>query len=178
MHNGILLTVIALLMSVALVASLAAPSPAQAAETGKSSKEKLTISLKVWLKSKADAGGNYTYQVSRSSFTGARWVTTIVVRDNKIVERRFEEFGGRPQLIRPGEKPKKQALGIEQPVTAQDQPPASSHRSPLHRASRSPAGCGEWVNRLDRPVPRHPRHLASRLLCRPERIVRIATPLA
>jgi len=110
MHtNEIRLTAIALLMSVALVASLAAPSPAQAADTDKSSKEKLVDSLKVWLKSKADAGGNYTYQVSRSSFTGARRVTTIMVRDHKIVERRFEVFGGRPQLIRPGEKPKKQA---------------------------------------------------------------------
>ena len=102
------LNVIGTLVGIALVALLSSTSSAQAAETDKSSNAKLATSLKVWLKSKADAGGNYTYQVSRSSFIGTRWVTTLVVRDNKIVERRFEVSSNRPQPIRPGAKPKKQ----------------------------------------------------------------------
>lgn len=68
---------------------------------------KVETSLKAWKKAKAKSEGNYTYTVANSSFTGARWVTTVVVRGNKVVMRKYEVFGGRPRLIAPGQKPGK-----------------------------------------------------------------------
>jgi hypothetical protein len=52
--------------------------------------ERLASSLAKWKEAKEGCGGNYSYKVIRSSFTGFRAETTIVVKDNKVVERRYE----------------------------------------------------------------------------------------
>lgn len=66
--------------------------------------ERLSKSLTSWTKAKEDCGGNYSYKVIKSSFTGHRTETTIVVRDNKVVERRFESsqpnFLGKPAPLK------------------------------------------------------------------------------
>lgn len=75
--------------------------------------DQLAASLQHWLAAKKKCNGNYDYQVSRSSFTGARWTTHISVRGNKVVERRYETLAGPggpggpgiPRPIRPGAKP-------------------------------------------------------------------------
>jgi hypothetical protein len=52
--------------------------------------ERLTTSLAKWTEAKAACGGNYSYKVIRSSFTGYRAETIVVVKANKVVERRFD----------------------------------------------------------------------------------------
>lgn len=63
--------------------------------------ERLSKSLATWAKTRELCGGNYSYKVIKSSFTGHRTETTIVVRDNKVVERKFESsqpnFLGKPE---------------------------------------------------------------------------------
>lgn len=54
----------------------------------------LADSLDKWAKAKAACQGNYQYKVSFSSFSGFGNVTTIVIRDNKVAERHYREFGG------------------------------------------------------------------------------------
>ncbi|NBO92294.1 MAG: hypothetical protein EBV06_08275 [Planctomycetia bacterium] len=66
--------------------------------------EKLKESQTKWLKAREACEGNYTYQVRWSSAFGFGHMTTITVKDNKVVERRYEEFG-RPMAIKPGENP-------------------------------------------------------------------------
>ncbi|MCS6896619.1 MAG: hypothetical protein NZM29_01485, partial [Nitrospira sp.] len=52
--------------------------------------ERLAKSLAAWMKAKEECGGNYSYKVVKASFTGFRSETTIVVKGNKVVERRLE----------------------------------------------------------------------------------------
>lgn len=52
----------------------------------------LAASLAKWEQAKAACQGNYSYQVRWSSFVGFGHVTTVTVRGNKVVERKFEEF--------------------------------------------------------------------------------------
>ena len=62
-------------------------------------KDQLNQSYKRWLKLKEQCKGNYSYNVKWSSWTGFGNTTTIVVRGNQIIERRFESYGaphGRP----------------------------------------------------------------------------------
>ena len=51
-----------------------------------------------------DCGGNYSYKVIISSFTGYRAETTIVVKENKVVERKLEtgtpNFLGKPAPLK------------------------------------------------------------------------------
>lgn len=69
--------------------------------------EQVAGSLKKWNEVKMKAKGNYAYTVSRSSFSGFRWTTTIVVRSNKVVERRFDVTNLRGAIQVPGQAPKK-----------------------------------------------------------------------
>ncbi|MBM3997315.1 MAG: hypothetical protein FJ303_24675 [Planctomycetes bacterium] len=52
--------------------------------------ERLATSLAKWTNVKEACGGNYTYKVLRTSFTGYRAETIVVVKANKVVERRFD----------------------------------------------------------------------------------------
>jgi len=62
---------------------------------------KLEASLQTWQRVKKECGGNYSYKLSFSSFTGFGHETEIVVRDNKVAERRFRAFGGQPVAVAP-----------------------------------------------------------------------------
>ncbi len=64
------------------------------AEPPAKEQEKLQASLKTWQRLREDCGGNYSYKVRWSSFVGFGHETEIVVRDNKVIERRFRAFGG------------------------------------------------------------------------------------
>ncbi len=65
---------------------------------------KVKVALETWAKSKTACAGNYEYTVAFSSAFGFGHTTVIVVRDNKVVERRYEEFDrNRPPL--PGAPP-------------------------------------------------------------------------
>jgi len=68
--------------------------------------EALQKSLRKWENSRLQTGGDYSYQVSFSSFAGFGHVTEIIVQDNKVVERRYREFNRRePQPVPPGDGP-------------------------------------------------------------------------
>ena len=66
---------------------------------------RLEKSLQAWETLKKECGGNYSYRVSWSSFTGFGHETVVVVQRNRVVERHFREFnrrrpptGDRPDL--------------------------------------------------------------------------------
>ena len=76
-------------------------SPAPSEVVWGDKKDQLNQSYKRWLKLKEECNGNYCYNVKWSSWTGFGNTTTIVVRGNQIIERRFESYGaphpdGRP----------------------------------------------------------------------------------
>ena len=76
-------------------------SPAPSEEIWGDKKDQLEQSYKRWLKLKEECKGNYSYNVNWSSWSGFGNRTTIVVRRNQIIERRFESYGtphpdGRP----------------------------------------------------------------------------------
>ncbi len=54
--------------------------------------ERLKESLTKWEKARDACGGDYSYQVCWSSFVGFGNVTTVTVKDNKVVERKFVAF--------------------------------------------------------------------------------------
>jgi hypothetical protein len=63
----------------------------------------LEKSLKTWLKLKKECGGNYSYSIRFSSWVGFGHETTIVIRDNKVAERRYRSWSGQPQIVAPVE---------------------------------------------------------------------------
>ena len=65
---------------------------------------KVNAALKTWTTAKAKCAGNYEYTVSFSSAFGFGHTTTIVVKNNKVVERRYEAFNRRQPPV-PGAKP-------------------------------------------------------------------------
>lgn len=69
-------------------------------------KEKLTTSQKTWETVRKTCRGNYSYQVTRDFYSGTSQTTTVVVRDNKVIERRFEK-GSASKPLPPGAKPAK-----------------------------------------------------------------------
>lgn len=79
-HN---LSMPAILLSLLLVANLAADDKARLAE-----------SLETWNNVKAECQGNYSYTVVWSSVAGFGWKTEIVMRSNVVVERHYQGFGG------------------------------------------------------------------------------------
>lgn len=52
--------------------------------------QRLADSAAKWKVAREMCGNSYQYKVVRSSFTGARSETTIVVRNGKVIERRLE----------------------------------------------------------------------------------------
>lgn len=68
-----------------------------------SSEEQFANGLKKWEEAKKKCNGDYSYQVRWSSFSGFGHTTTITVKNNKIVQRDYEEFNLRAPI--PGEAP-------------------------------------------------------------------------
>jgi hypothetical protein len=60
-----------------------------------------------WEAARKACGGNYSYKVRWSSFTGSGHETEVVVKGNKVVQRQFTVFNGAPQPIAPGAEPAK-----------------------------------------------------------------------
>ena len=67
---------------------------------------KMLVSQKKWQQIQTKIKGNYSYKVSRSNRFGSTQTTEIIVRDNKVVERRYQFVDRRPEPIKPGEEPK------------------------------------------------------------------------
>jgi hypothetical protein len=65
---------------------------------------RLAAGLATWETLKEQCGGNYSYTVGWSSAFGFGHVTEIVVRDNKVVARKYEEFN-RQAPVPPGAEP-------------------------------------------------------------------------
>jgi len=96
------LRTIALAAMLAVGCQLAAQSTTQPAKRPEETK-KLEQSRAKWLKLKEQHGGSYEYFVRWQSWVGFGHVTTIVVRDDKVVERRFRKWSGKP--AQPGQPP-------------------------------------------------------------------------
>ena len=79
---------------------------ALAAAEEKSPAERLAASKAAWNKANAESKGNYEYGVRFTSAFGFGNETILVVKDQKIVERRYRAWSGRPVPVAPGEKPK------------------------------------------------------------------------
>ena len=67
----------------------------------------LEKSLITWETLKKECGGNYTYSKRWSSWVGFGHTTEVVVENNKVVERRYKSFSGRPTPLAPGLPPAK-----------------------------------------------------------------------
>jgi len=82
------------------IASAAAPANPHMAGFNKSQAK--------WKQLKVKCGGNYSYKVRWSSFAGFGNETTIVCRDNTVLQRKYREWRGGPQIVMPGRaaKPK------------------------------------------------------------------------
>ena len=66
--------------------------------------DRLKESLAKWEQVRKECGGDYSYQVRWSSFAGFGHVTTVTVKGNKVVERKYEELS-RPEPVEPGKPP-------------------------------------------------------------------------
>jgi predicted RND superfamily exporter protein len=66
--------------------------------------ERLSASFTTWKMVKESCGGNYSYKVIRSSFTGYQDETVVVVKANKVAERRFDVADaprpGEPRMLK------------------------------------------------------------------------------
>jgi hypothetical protein len=80
--------------------------PAEAAGEPTGEQAQLQKSLETWQTLKAQCGGNYAYKVRWSSWVGFGHETQIVVRDNRVAERRYREWSGQPVPVEPGQPPK------------------------------------------------------------------------
>lgn len=76
------------------------PTRAPARQNSGDADRLMTSRLK-WEQLRKANGGNYSYTVRWSSAFGFGHLTTITVRQNRVVERRYEEFG-RPAAPAPG----------------------------------------------------------------------------
>ncbi|MFP6619861.1 MAG: hypothetical protein VB877_10980 [Pirellulaceae bacterium] len=61
-----------------------------------SQQARLDKSLQAWQLAKKKCAGNYSYKVRWQSFVGFGHETIVVVKGNKVVERRYREFSARP----------------------------------------------------------------------------------
>jgi len=84
-----------------------------AAEKTDTHRAALEKSLKTWKGLKAKCGGNYSYKIRWSSFAGFGHETEIVVRENKVTERRYRQFSRRAVIAPPGPRkpPKPEPTG-------------------------------------------------------------------
>lgn len=94
---------LALVLSVAWVGWVGAESEEQTP----GDVERLATSAAKWKEFQKRHQDSYSYKKSRSSMTGAGWETTIVVREGKVVERRFRQWAGRMPIapVAPGQEP-------------------------------------------------------------------------
>ena len=81
--------------------------PSGGGPVDKAKVDQLKKSLGAWEKLKEECGGNYTYSKRWSSWVGFGHKTEVVVANNKVVERRFKSFPGRPRVAAPGQPPTK-----------------------------------------------------------------------
>lgn len=72
-------------------------------------KEKLVASQKAWDAAKEKSGGNYSYDVTTVFYSGTSHTTTVVVKNNAVVERRFEKGSG-INPAKPNAKPAKSVV--------------------------------------------------------------------
>jgi hypothetical protein len=86
-----------------------AGGPNAAADTSAEDAARLERSLAAWAEVKAACGGSYSYIVRFTSAFGFGHATTITVRDNLVVERKFEQWG-RPE---PGKPPVAEIAWVE-----------------------------------------------------------------
>ena len=94
----------------ALSAMMLPPATGQekvAVERAVPSGESLAKSLQTWQELKIKCGGNYSYTVAFASWVGFGHSTEIVVRNNKVVERKYTEFNRNapPPPPEPGRTP-------------------------------------------------------------------------
>ncbi|NQT37834.1 MAG: hypothetical protein HQ581_10115 [Planctomycetes bacterium] len=80
-------------------------APESTPEPPTSNQTQLERSLQTWNDLKAKCGGNYSYKIRWSSWVGFGHETEVVVRDNKVAERRYREWSGRPVMVAPGKPP-------------------------------------------------------------------------
>lgn len=82
--------------------------PGSTSEPPTSNQAKLERSLQTWNELKAKCKGNYSYKIAWSSWVGFGHETELVVRDNKVTERRYREWSGQPVPLEPGKTSKPQ----------------------------------------------------------------------
>lgn len=87
-------------MRIAPVVALLVFAVTATAADPKTDADKLADSLKVWEKAKEECGGEYSYRVPKFSAFGFGSITTVTVKGDKVVERKYEEKG-----VREGDKP-------------------------------------------------------------------------
>jgi hypothetical protein len=78
------------------------------AEQPESPRAQLAKSLETWQTLKAQCQGNYSYKIRWSSWVGFGHETEIVVRANKVAERKYREWSGPAAAPQPGKPPKPQ----------------------------------------------------------------------
>jgi hypothetical protein len=71
---------------------------------GEEPAKQLADSLAKWNETKRCNGDNYSYQVSTSSFTGSRTVTTITVEEGRVTKREYSEIEVSMAPTPPGDK--------------------------------------------------------------------------
>jgi len=80
--------------------------PAESAGEPTDEQARLQKSLETWETLKAECGGNYAYKVRWSSWVGFGHETEVVVRNNRVAQRRYRQWSGQPVPVAPGEPPK------------------------------------------------------------------------
>jgi len=82
------------------------------AEEAETPQAQLQKSLDTWQTLKAKCQGNYSYAVLFSSWVGFGHETVIVVKNNKVAERRYREWNNRAPVAPPvpGEAPKPEGV--------------------------------------------------------------------
>lgn len=77
-----------------------------------SDQKKLKASLAKWKKARKQCRGDYSYTVRFTSFAGFGHETDVIVRNHKVVERRFRLLNGQPVDVGPNpEKPNRKPTG-------------------------------------------------------------------
>ena len=79
------------------------PAAAPTADATAALKTKLATSELAWRKLREEYKGNYEYDVMFTSWVGWSHTTTIVVKDNKVVARKFQQRSNKPP--EPGKTP-------------------------------------------------------------------------